>query len=210
MLSLFIFKISSSKSKYYHGAKTITDENQGSEVISLDTEELDKFLRAKLESEVYEEWGSGFRESGPVTCEMIEQKGGKWLFIKALVNYTGVTYDPSTDRLSGDPEDVHAWYTWIGLLDAAPKKPKTPKELEDWAYLSTYYKLTFRDVQYPGPFGFHEGRLVKDFSPEDGIAEIYVVTERRFQDEAPLSKVALEKIDLNRIEKAVKSNKQKK
>jgi hypothetical protein len=173
-------------------------------VISLETDELDKYLREKLESEVYEEWGSGFRESGPVTCEIKEVASGKWLFIKALVNYTGVTFDPSTDRLSGDPEDVHAWYTWIGLAETAPKKPTKPEELEEWAHLTTFYKLTFRDVQYPGPFGFHEGRMVKDFHPEDGIVELYVVTERRFQDEAPISKVKVEKIDLNRLKKEKK------
>ncbi len=170
-------------------------------MILLDTEELDRFLRDKLESEVWDEWGSGFREAKPVSCEIIEVKGGKWMFIKALVNYTGVTFDPSTDRLSGDPEDVHAWYTWIGLIATAPKKVSNPNELDKWAHLSTYYKLTFRDVQYPGPFGFHEGRMVKDFNPDEGVVELYVVTERRFQDEAPITKVKIEKIDLNRIDK---------
>lgn len=68
---------------------------------------------------------------------------------KNLINYKGVTFDLSTDRLSGDPEDVHAWYDWIGLAKNAPAKVSRPDELDNWVHISMYYLLTFRDVQYP-------------------------------------------------------------
>ena len=116
--------------------------------------------------------------------------------IKILVNYSGTTMDPSTDRASGDPEDAHAWYDWIGLEETAPKKVSKPEELDNWADIATYYRITFRDVQYPGPFGHHHGRMVKTFTP-DGKGEIYEVVEKRFQDVSPLTKCKVEPFDLS-------------
>ena len=169
----------------------------------MDTKKLEKFLKEKLVAEVDDEFGSGFTEKSPVTCEMTEVTVGKWLCLKALVNYTGVTFDQTTDRLSGDPEDVHAWYNWIGLPDNAPKKVAHPDELDSWALLSAYYRLTFRDVQYPAPFGHHEGRTVKNFT-EDGKGEMLVVEERRFQDVSPATMCKIEVFDMNEIEKKKK------
>ena len=169
----------------------------------MDTKKLEKFLKEKLVAEVDDEFGSGFTEKSPVTCEMTEVTVGKWLCLKALVNYTGVTFDQTTDRLSGDPEDVHAWYNWIGLPEDAPEKVAHPDELDSWALLSAYYRLTFRDVQYPAPFGHHEGRTVKNFT-EDGKGEMLVVEERRFQDVSPATMCKIEVFDMNEIEKKKK------
>ncbi|NHJ06190.1 MAG: hypothetical protein EAX90_15285 [Candidatus Heimdallarchaeota archaeon] len=166
-----------------------------------DCKKLTKFLKDKLKDEVEIEWSDfSFTEDGPPTSEIITALIGPWFCIKILVNYKGRTTDPSTSRALGDPEDVHAWYSWIGLNETAPESAQNPEELEEWAHLSTYYRITFRDVQYPGPFGTHEGRMVKDITPE-GIVELYVVTEKRFQDEAPISKVKEEIVDLNIIQK---------
>ncbi|MCG3254331.1 MAG: hypothetical protein KAX09_10790, partial [Candidatus Heimdallarchaeota archaeon] len=65
------------------------------------------------------------------------------------------------------------------------------------------YRLTFRDVQYPAPFGHHEGRTVKTFT-EDGKGELLVVEERRFQDVSPASMCTTEAFDMNEIEKKKK------
>lgn len=111
--------------------------------------------------------------------------------------------DPSTDRASGDPEDVHAWYNWIGLPENAPEKVAHSDELDSWALLSAYYRLTFRYVQYPGPLGHHEGRTVKTFT-EDGKGELFVVKEKRFQDVSPASMCTTEAFDMNEIEKKKK------
>ncbi|HUT82745.1 MAG TPA: hypothetical protein VMZ29_16235 [Candidatus Bathyarchaeia archaeon] len=167
--------------------------------MKIDTSKLEDFLKKKLEDDVELEMDDfmSLTPSGPPTCKIESHNMDKWLGIKALVNYNGRTMDPSTDRVSGDPEDAHAWYDWIGLAATAPKSVKHPDELNTWAHLATYYRITFRDVQYPGPFGFHSGRLLKDFT-KSGIAEVYVVTEERFQDEAPVSKTKEIKIDLNK------------
>jgi hypothetical protein len=168
--------------------------------LTINIKELEIFLLQKLIDEVEDEWSDfSFTEDGPGAIDRQVMTADKWLFVKILVNYSGRTWDPSTDRLKGDPEDVHAWYTWIGFIETAPKKVSKPEDLDNWAHISTYYKLTFRDVQYPGPFGFHEGRIVKDFHPETGVVELYVAIERRFQDEAPISKCKEETIDLNKI-----------
>lgn len=168
--------------------------------MKIDTSKLEDFLKKKLEDEVEADMEDimSFTPSGPPTCEIESHTKDKWFGIKALVNYKGSTMDPSTDRASGDPEDAHAWYDWIGLAETVPNIVKHPDELNNWAHLATYYRITFRDVQYPGPFGFHSGRLLKEFITESGIAEVYIVTKERFQDEAPISKTKVIKIDLNK------------
>lgn len=169
--------------------------------MAIDIKELEKLLLKKLVDDVISEWSDySFEECGPGTIDRQIILVGKWLCIKILLNYGGRTWDPSTDRLKGDPEDVHAWYSWIGLEKTAPAKVSKSDELDNWAHISTCYKITFRDVQYPGPFGFHEGRMVKDFTP-DGKGILYVATERRFQDEAPITKCKEETFDLNKIKK---------
>ncbi len=166
--------------------------------MTIDISKLEKFLISKLEDEVESEWSDySFEKNGPGTADRIITLVGKWLCIKITANYSGRTMDPSTSRALGDPEDVHAWYNWIGLAETAPKSVKHPDELNEWAHLATYYRLTFRDVQHPGPFGFHSGRMVKNFTPK-GIAEIYVVTEPKFEDVAPISLVKEKAIDLNK------------
>ncbi len=163
----------------------------------IDISELEKFIIKKLVKDVESEWGSAFDEDGPCTSDRVIALVGKWLCIKITANYSGSTMDQSTDRASGDPEDAHAWYDWIGLAETAPKSVKHPDELNEWAHLATYYRLTFRDVQYPAPFGHHSGRMVKNFT-EKGIAELYVVTNRRFQDVSPITQTKEEVIDLNK------------
>ena len=167
--------------------------------MEVDLSKLEKFLLEKLEDEVDSEWSDigSFTPDGPGKVDRVIAVIDKWLCIKITVNVTGRTMDQSTDRAKGDSEDVHTWYDWIGLVETAPKAIAKLEDLDNWAYLATCYKITFRDVQYPGPFGFHEGRMVKNFTAS-GIAEVYVVSERRFQDEAPISKVKEIKIDLNK------------
>ncbi|MHA1187008.1 MAG: hypothetical protein ACTSSK_09075, partial [Candidatus Heimdallarchaeota archaeon] len=167
--------------------------------MEVDLSKLEKFLLKKLQDEVDSEWSDlgSFTPDGPGITDRVIALIEKWLCLKVTANVKGRTMDPSTDRLKGDPEDVHVGYAWIGLAETVPKVIKKPEDLDGWAHLATRYKVTFRDVQYPGPFGFHEGRMVKDFDAS-GIAEVYEVTERRFQDEAPISKVKEIKIDLNK------------
>ena len=167
--------------------------------MTIDLSELEKFLIKKLEDEVVEEWselGGSFRPNNPGTVDAKSVVVDKWLCVKILVNYNGTTMDQTTDRLSGDPEDAHAWYDWIGLEETAPKKVSKPEELDEWAEIATYYRITFRDVQYPGPFGHHKGRMVKTFT-EDGKGEIYEVVYLRFEDETPISKCKVVKFDLS-------------
>lgn len=175
--------------------------------LNIDTSKLENFLKKKLEDEVESGMDDfmSFTPSGPPTCKIEIRTMDKWLGIKALVNYSGSTMDPSTDRASGDPEDAHAWYDWIGLITTAPKVVKHPDELNEWAHLATYYRITFRDVQYPGPFGFHSGRLLWNFT--QGIAVVCVVTEERFQDVEPKSKTKEIQIDLNKGKEREQYNK---
>jgi len=170
--------------------------------MKIDLSKLEKYLIKKLVDEVKDEWSdlSHFRETKPGTAEVTTVIVGKWLCVKILVNYNGTTMDQTTDRLSGDPEDAHAWYDWIGLEETAPKKASKLEELDNWADITTYYRITFRDVQYPGPFGHHNGRMIKIFTP-DGKGEIYEAMERRFQDESPVSKCKVVAFDLNEKQK---------
>ncbi|MHA1220598.1 MAG: hypothetical protein ACTSQB_02580 [Candidatus Heimdallarchaeota archaeon] len=168
--------------------------------MTIDISKLEEFLKKKLEDEVESEWSSmaSFTEAGPPTCESNLVPLEKWFGVKIQINYQGSTMDPSTDRASGDPEDAHAWYDWLGLAETLPKAVSRPEELDEWALLSTYYRLTFRDVQYPGPFGHHSGRMVKSFKL-DGTGEMLVVKETRFQDVSPMSTCEVEKFDLNKL-----------
>ena len=156
-------------------------------------------MKEKLKDEVESDWsdlGNFTPESSP-TCKINLHPLKKWFGIKALVNYKGRTMDPSTDRAKGDPEDVHAWYDWLGLAETLPKEVSKPEDLDEWAHIATYYKVTFRDVQHPGPFGFHEGRMIKSFN-FDGTGVYYEVVERRFQDLAPISKCKEVSFDLTK------------
>ncbi|NHJ87478.1 MAG: hypothetical protein FK734_18600 [Asgard group archaeon] len=170
----------------------------------IDTSKLEIYLKKKLEDEVEDEWSdmpmASFTSDGPPTCSIELHPLEKWFGIKALVNYKGSTMDPSTDRASGDPEDAHAWYDWLGLAEDLPKSVEKTEDLDNWALIHTYYRVTFRDVQYPGPFGHHSGRLIKSCNL-DGKGEIYVVVEKYFRDEAPISKCKVEEFDLNKIAK---------
>ena len=167
--------------------------------MKIDTSKVEEILCRKLETDVINDWEFSFEENEPASCEVRQGKMGKWYGVKILVKYSGRTTDPSTSRALGDPEEGHAWYDWIGLAKTMPKVVSSPKELDDWALLATYYRMTLRDVQVPGSFGFHSGRLLWEFT-EDGIAKVYVVTEKHFQDIAPLTKTKEELIDLNTIQ----------
>ncbi|MHA1840463.1 MAG: hypothetical protein ACTSYW_00665, partial [Candidatus Heimdallarchaeota archaeon] len=156
--------------------------------MTIDLSKLKKNLVKKLVDEVEDEWSDlgSFTPDHKGEAETMTVVVGKWLCIKILVNYSGRTMDQSTSRALGDPEDAHAWYDWIGLEETAPEKLAKLEEINNWADISTYYRVTFRDVQHPGPFGHHDGRMVKIFTP-DGKGEIYEVEEKRFKDVSPLT-----------------------
>jgi len=168
--------------------------------LKIDTSKVEEILNKKLEVDVKADWDFNFEEDGPAECEVKQGKVGKWYGVKILVKYSGRTSDPSTSRALGDPEEGHAWYDWIGLAETAPVVVTKPEELTEWAHLATAYRMTLRDVQVPGSFGFHSGTLLWDLT-ENGKAKVYIVTERNFQDVSPMTKTKEEIIDLNKIKK---------
>ena len=118
--------------------------------MKIETRKVEEILCRKLESDVISDWEFTFEENAPASCEVRQGKIGKWYGVKILVKYVGQTWDPSTDKALGDPEEGHAWYDWIGLAETMPKIVTKPEELDDWAHLSTYYRMTLRDVQVLG------------------------------------------------------------
>ncbi|UCD91573.1 MAG: hypothetical protein JSV43_04770, partial [Methanobacteriota archaeon] len=167
------------------------------EAFEMNTDALKTDLLAQLRTEVDNELNDGFS-----SAELDEPYGeisavsvGKWLWIKSRLVYEGATWDPSTDRLSGDPISVHAYRDWVGLVESAPKKVSTPDELDSWALFSATYRRTYKDVQVPAPWGTHKGRWVEKVTA-DGEVKV-LEADGRFQDVEPESTATVERIKLS-------------
>ncbi len=158
---------------------------------------LENFLMDQLKIEVFNKWGNAFEEKSPPIGSITIIYCGMWLWIKARIMYRGATWTPSTDRVSGDPEIVHAWRDWIGVNMSVPLKVSRPEDIESWALLSTKNKRVYRDIQSPGPWGHQNGRWVEELL-EDGTVTIYIA-EGNFHDVSPESKVKVEHIKLQNL-----------
>ena len=161
-----------------------------------------KSLRTALTNEVegvQDSYGGGytsFEADGPPTVEISAKKLGKWLWVSSQADYEGRTWDPSTDRVSGDPYSAHTYHDWIGEVKSAPKTVAHTEELYDWALLHVGYERQYTDV---GSWGVHSGRWVDDVTPE-GIVKLRVESKRTFQDVAPVSETTAQQVDMSLFE----------
>ncbi|TET89461.1 MAG: HEAT repeat domain-containing protein [Methanomassiliicoccales archaeon] len=172
-------------------------EESREEAYEMDTKALRTELLAQLRAEVDEELNDGFSSAeldypyGEISAVRI----GSWLWVKSRLVYEGATWNPSTDRASGDPISVHGWRDWIGLVESAPAKVSTPDELDSWALFSATYKRTYKDVQVPAPWGSHKGRWVEKLTEDGGVKVLEA--SGFFRDVEPESTATVERVRLS-------------
>ncbi|MHA2424987.1 MAG: HEAT repeat domain-containing protein [Candidatus Thorarchaeota archaeon] len=138
-------------------------------------------------------YGASFEEDGPPTASIDAKVRGTWLWVSGRSNYEGATWDPSTDRASGDPYSAHVVRDWVGKKDTAPASVSSYEELHEWALFHTRYEREYTDV---GVWGVHKDRYVTDVTKE-GIVKLNVVSNRRFQDVSPSSETVDDTLDLS-------------
>jgi len=155
-------------------------------------ESLRKALLLEVE-DIQDRYGATFEEDGPPEVAIKTKKGGAWLWVNSKADYSGATWDPSTDRLSGDPYSAHVYHDWVGDLKEAPKTIASVDELNSWALLHTRYKRQYTDV---GSWGVHSGRWVDDITSE-GIVKLRVESKMTFQDVSPVSETTSHEVDLS-------------
>ncbi|MHA1909291.1 MAG: HEAT repeat domain-containing protein, partial [Candidatus Thorarchaeota archaeon] len=151
-----------------------------------------KALIDEVES-VQGSYGASFEEDGPPTASINAKVRGTWLWVSGRADYEGATWDPSTDRASGDPYSAHVKRDWVGRKDTAPASVSSYEELNDWALIYTRYESEYTDV---GVWGVHKDRYVRDVT-KDGIVKVNIVTNRRFQDVSPSSQTVDDTLDLS-------------
>jgi len=158
-------------------------------LVWLDTEEMLIFIRKEMDDHNGLPWLSGYTNHGsykPDSAASAKDRGiqvGPWMSIIADVAMSGTTMDQTTDRASGDPYSAYIHYDWIGVLETAPKKVTTPKELDDWALYKSRYVRENTDV---GVWGVHEGSYVVGLE-EDGTLTIREVENKSINDVDPES-----------------------
>ncbi|TFH04535.1 MAG: hypothetical protein E4H14_14500 [Candidatus Thorarchaeota archaeon] len=131
------------------------------------------------------------RPDGPPENAPSFQEIGKWLVVVVIFKWEGTTMDQSTDRLSGDPYYSVIRYDWIGLLETAPAKVKTPEELDEWAIHSLKYVRENTDA---GAWGVHVGSYIEQMTKDGKL----VIRDQKgsYQDENPETTGELRTIQL--------------
>ena len=155
-----------------------------------------KSLRKALISEVKsvpDGYGAGFEADGPPVVEIKTTVAGPWIWVNSEADYSGATWDRTTDRVSGDPYSAHVFHNWVGAVKSAPKSVKHIEELNDWALLHTKYQRQYTDV---GSWGVHSGRWVDGITKE-GIVSMRVESKRSFQDVSPGAETTSMEVDLS-------------
>jgi len=161
------------------------------------TDDLMKYLSARIES--YEDlpWLSGYTDFGSHRPDdspegsISFQEIGKWLVVVVVFRWEGTTMDQTTDRLSGDPYYCVVRYDWIGLIETAPSKIEAPKELDKWADQSLKYVRENNDA---GAWGSHSGSYIEELK-EDGTL-IIRDQKGRYEDVDPMTEGELRTIQL--------------
>ena len=105
---------------------------------------------------------------------------GNILWISARSEIRGRSFDPSTDRLGGDPFTTEVCRHWIGLATNPPTSADVA-DLDQWATLSTHYVRQNRDTGY---WGTHRGSWVENITV-DGEVVLRVVSDSHYQDLPP-------------------------
>jgi HEAT repeat protein len=139
--------------------------------------------------------GVYFEEDNPPAVEIETKNVRHWIWISTRADYEGATWDPSTDRLKGDPYSAHVFNNWIGEAKSAPKEFAHLEELDKWALIHTEYEREYTDV---GSWGVHKGRWIESITP-DGIVTLRIHANRRFQDVSPIVETTSEQFDINLI-----------
>jgi len=139
--------------------------------------------------------GEHFEEDNPPEVEIDTKKVGHWIWISTRADYEGASWNPSTDRLKGDPYSAHVFNNWIGEAKSAPRKVSHLDELDSWALLHTEYEREYTDV---GSWGVHKGRWIESFS-SDGIVTLRIHSNWRFQDVHPETETTSEQFEINRF-----------
>ncbi len=160
---------------------------------------FEKSIVSELISEVVNvtgDYGGGyasFEEDGPPTASIDAKERSQWIWVTSRADYEGRTWDPSTDRVSGDPYSAHTYHDWIGDRKTAPKTVSKLVDLYEWALFHVGYNQEYTDV---GSWGVHSGRWVNDVSP-DGIVKLRVQSSRTFQDVSPVAQTTGQELDLS-------------
>ena len=139
--------------------------------------------------------GEYFEEDSPPTVEIETKKVAHWIWISTRADYEGASWNPSTDRLKGDPYSAHVFNNWIGEAKSAPSNVSKLEALNRWALFHTHYMREYTDV---GSWGVHSGRWVHTVNP-DGIVTLRINSSRTFQDVPPDVETTSEQFDLNRF-----------
>jgi len=137
-----------------------------------------------------------FEEDGPPIENISIKEIGTWLWVSAHADYEGHRWDPSTDRLKGDPYSARVELHWIGRIDSAPERVSCFDELHQWAIFCTRYKQEYTDV---GEWGVHSDRYVTDVT-SDGIVSIRTASNRTFHDVHPTVETRQEQVSLSIFE----------
>jgi hypothetical protein len=137
----------------------------------IDVTNMNEFLMSQLKTEVDSDWKERsfastefYHPVGKITTKRL----GRWLWIKAQVMYSGVKWDPSTNRSGRDLERTERWHDWICHGEPAPGKVDRPEELDERAEIKTSYCVHNL---------LHKGSKIVD-STERGEVKIRVDTFR--------------------------------
>jgi len=104
-----------------------------------------KSLRQALINEVENvphEW-LRVKEDGPPKVRIKTKVAKPWMWVTSSAVHSGVEWDPSTDRVLGDPFSKSESHDWVGEVKSAPKVMSHLEDLNEWALLHT------RDRHWP-------------------------------------------------------------
>ncbi len=134
-----------------------------------------KSLRQALINEVENvpsEW-LRVKEDGSPKVKIKTKVVKPWMWVASTANHSGVEWDPSTDRVLGDPFSKSAFHHWVGEAKSAPKVASHLEDLNDWALLYTLEwsrervvdKITKKGIMMRAPHGVEEAHRLIDLRP---------------------------------------------
>lgn len=147
--------------------------------------ELTKNLIKELEAEVMAVVDSypvsSFEPDGPVRVRIQPKEIGDWLWISTTASISGRTWDPSTDRVKGDPYGASTYNYWVGISKTLPEEIEHKYELDEWALVRFVYDDQDTDI---GVWGLHAGGYISEVK-KDGTVIFHQVTNEAYQDVSP-------------------------
>jgi len=134
-----------------------------------------KSLRQALIKEVENvpsEW-LRVKEDGPPKVKIKTKVVKPWMWVASIANHSGVEWDPSTDRVLGDPFSKSVFHHWVGEAKSAPKVASYLEDLNEWALLYTREwsrgrvvdKITKKGIVMQAAHGLEEAHQLVDLSP---------------------------------------------